>query len=375
MATDVSLSKVTYFTLRRHHLLQRAPRDHAVDVIEDILGLNAQGALNYNLSLWNRVEGLDRGFINSAILDRRLLRSWFMRNTVHIMPLGLACLARDALRDSLVSEWDRWTVKTGSKASPGFWEKHYSNVLDALSHGPLTMGEILEKVEMGEDEKRLLNRVVREMSLKGLVCNAASRGHWYHDAEHTYADASRWAPCVERRGPDEAREALLLRYLHGYGPASAQDFAYWTGMKASDAKQVLQRGRPALTDVKVEGHKGKLYALKDDVPDLESTESEPSLRLLPKFDVLIMGHRDKTRFMSEATRRRVFLPTAEVSATLLRDGRVGGVWGMKKAGDGWRLHLSLFERLDGEAEEMLHAELEEMRKFTGFRVSFECAIG
>jgi len=205
MATDMPLRKVTYFTLRRHHLLQRAPRDGAVRVIEDILGLNAQGALNYNLSLWNRVEGLDRGFINSAILDKRLLRSWFMRNTVHIMPLGLAHLARAALRDSLVSEWDRWTVKTGSKESPSSWEKHYAGVLEALKSCPLPMSEMLDKVEMGRDEKRVLHRVVREMSLKGLVCNAVSKGPWYHDAEHTYADASRWAPCRENHEPGEAR--------------------------------------------------------------------------------------------------------------------------------------------------------------------------
>jgi hypothetical protein len=57
MATDVPLRKVTYFRLRRHHLLQRAPRDGAVRVIEDILGLIAQGALNYNLSLFDMLDG------------------------------------------------------------------------------------------------------------------------------------------------------------------------------------------------------------------------------------------------------------------------------------------------------------------------------
>jgi len=370
----VPLDKITYFTLGRHHLLDRAPKGKELETIEDILGLNAQGALNYNLSLWNRVESLDRELINAATLDRRLIRSWFMRNTVHIMPLRLAHIARAALRDSLVSEWDRWTVKTGSKESPVSWEKYYGGVLEALKDGSLSMSEILDNIEMGKDEKRLLHRVVREMSLKGLVYNAAPRGKWYHDAEHTYADAQRWAPCTERHDAVEAREELLLRYLRGYGPASAQDFAYWTGMKVADAKHAFQGVRQAMAEVHAEGHKGELYALKDDLPELETAEPEPSLRLLPKFDALIMGHRDKTRIMGEEARRRVFLPKAEVSATVLLNGMVDGVWSIKRSGDVWRLDLSLFEGLNREAEEMLHSELESLKIFTGFEIEADVSV-
>ena len=358
------LEKVTHFTLGRHHLLERAPKGREIETIEDILGLNAQGALNYSLSLWNRVEGLDREFIGSAVKDRRLIRSWFMRNTVHIMPAGLAHLARAALRDSLVAEWDRWTVKTGSKESPGAWEAHYPSVLEALKGGPLTMSEILDRAELGET--RLLHRVVREMSLKGLVCNAAPRGQWYHDAEHTYADAAAWAPPQVRLDPGEARKELMLRYLRGYGPASAQDFAYWTGMKATDAKHVLQEVEPAPAEVRAEGHRGKLYALREDLAELEGAEPEPSLRLLPKFDALVMGHRDKARLMGEEARGRVFLPAAEVAATVLVDGRVEGVWSIKKAGGAWSLDIQMFKGLDGEHVEILQGELEDMEAFTGF---------
>jgi uncharacterized protein YcaQ len=226
---------------------------------------------------------------------------------------------------------------------------------------------------MGKDEKRLLHRVVREMSLKGLVCNAAPRGQWYHDAEHTYVDTSRWAPCMEHHNPGESKKILLLRYLHGYGPASAQDFAYWTGMKATDAKQVLQEVKPVLAEEKAEGHRGKLYVLKEDLPELETAEPESSLRLLPKFDALIMGHRDKTRLMDGEARGYVFLPTAEVAATVLVDGRVEGVWSIKRSGSTWNLYVQLFKRLDGEAEELLQEELNAMRTFTGFEIDVPIA--
>ena len=58
---EVTLEQMAYHTLGRHSLIDRSPSVDAYEVIEDICGLNAQGALNYNLSLWARVEGMNRG--------------------------------------------------------------------------------------------------------------------------------------------------------------------------------------------------------------------------------------------------------------------------------------------------------------------------
>ncbi|RLI10120.1 hypothetical protein DRO42_02370, partial [Candidatus Bathyarchaeota archaeon] len=87
MTLEVPLRTAALFTLSRHHLLERAPRDQALDVVDDILGLNAQGALNVQLSLWNRVSDLDTAFIPRALhVERSLVKTWVMRNTVHVIP-------------------------------------------------------------------------------------------------------------------------------------------------------------------------------------------------------------------------------------------------------------------------------------------------
>jgi len=370
----VTLEQLAYHNLERHSLIDRAPAVDAIRVIEDICGLNAQGALNYNLSLWARVEGLGNQFIRDALRDKTLLRSWFMRNTVHIMTTRQAFVACPALRESLVQEWNRWTVKTGSKERPDSIV-HYDEVLAALEEGPLSMSELLERyIPVSDHPRRILSRTVREMSLKGLVCNAEPRGPWYHDTEHTYADVKRWVPGMTEAEKNWAQVSLMTKYLRAYGPATVQDYAYWTGMKVSAAREVLRRIDSELVAVEASGQKGKLYVPGDTLQELDRVEVVPLVRLLPKFDALIMGQRDKIRFRDEAARKRVFLPAAEVSATVLVDGRVEGVWVMKKEGDAWSLSVELFRELDEEHRDLLGSEIQRMKGFTGFEISEEVSV-
>ena len=372
---EVTLGQMAYHTLGRHSLIDRSPSADAYGVIEDICGLNAQGALNYNLSLWARVEGMNRGFIRDSIRYKKLLRSWFMRNTVHTMTTVHAFVARPALRESLVQEWNRWTVRTGSKESPDSWNAHYKQVLAALEDGPLSLSELLDMYSPASgNPRRVLSRVVREMSLKGLVCNGEPRGPWYHDTEQTYADVKRWMPGMTEAEETGAQEALMMDYLRGYGPAREQDYAYWAGLKVSAARKVLKRIEPGLAAVGAAGQKGKLYLPADNLPDLVQTEKVPLVRLLPKFDALMMGHREKARFMDEPTRKRVFLPTAEVSATVLVDGRVEGVWNLKKEGEAWSLGVELFKEPDEEHVDLLYSEIQGMMEFTGFEVTEEVSL-
>jgi hypothetical protein len=338
-------------------------------VIDDVLGLNAQGALNYQLSLCARVGDLSPTFIRESLDRRALVRTWMMRNTVHIVSSDLFPIVQTALRESLVEEWNRWTVRTGSKASPSAWECYYPDVLKALEDGPLTMSQLSERLNVSEeDTRRIVQRVVREMSLKALVCHASSLGTWHHETEHTYARVDRWLPDFRPMKEEEAKRELILRYLKTYGPASMQDFSHWSGMKMKNAKPIFDSLKPYLGEVKISGQHQSLLALKEDVEEIAETEPVPVVRLLPQFDALIMGHKDKTRFLDPEHRAKIFLPAAEVAAVMLVDGRVQGVWKMRKGGKAWSLEVSPFKQLTEEHENRLEDEIQRIRGFTGFEI-------
>jgi len=243
-------------------------------------------------------------------------------------------------------------------------------LLEALEGGPQTMAEIVRQVgRSGEDDRDTISRIVREMSLTGLVCHATTKGPWYHNAEHTFARVDRWLPeppndITER----EVGTCLAEMYLEAYGPASVSDFAYWSGMRVREAAPIFEQISGSTEEVRIEGKRGKYLILGGDTDALSPAGEVPSwAKLLPQFDALIMGHRDKSRFLDPQLKGEIFLPRADVAATILVDGQVRGTWSMRKKKE-WELALSPFHGPESDERELVEGEIDDLRRFTGFDI-------
>ncbi len=90
---------------------------------------------------------------------------------------------------------------------------------------------------------------------------------------------------------------------------------------------------PGLISVSCGGRKG-LAALADDARDLRADPpagKDWPLRLLPLWDGLLMGHKDKTWTVPDAAERpAVWRRGAHVSAAVLHRGRIVAVWTQAK---------------------------------------------
>jgi len=127
---------------------------------------------------------------------------------------------------------------------------------------------------------------------------------------------------------EEALRLLILRYFESYEPATLDDFRYWAGISAVHARQALLAARPGLQEVEVEGWPGVRYVR------IGGTEHEGEIFgvcLLPKFDSLLMGYRDKSLFLPDRLKPLVFRKAGQVEATILKDGRVCGTWRLASA--------------------------------------------
>ena len=126
-----------------------------------------------------------------------------------------------------------------------------------------------------------------------------------------------------RPGSEAALQRLLWRYLEGFGPATAQDFAQFTLQRRAEVVPALE----ALADrlETIEGPDGETLF---DIPgaDLPSEDTPAPPRLLGMWDSILLAYRDRSRVIPDDFRVHVIRRNGDVLPTVLVDGLVAGVW-------------------------------------------------
>lgn len=151
---------------------------------------------------------------------------------------------------------------------------------------------------------------------------------------------SNWIKIANTRPADPLPE-LILRYQRGYGPATVADFAYWTGLTVGYCKEGFKRVEDRVCKIDVPGSSKVYYDASSSVEEA----AIPKVAILPKFDALVLGYRDKTRVLAEADRTRVFRPAAQVEALILIDGRIRATWRLKASTHDIHFSIEAFGRI------------------------------
>jgi hypothetical protein len=152
--------------------------------------------------------------------------------------------------------------------------------------------------------------------------------------------------------PLEARRELARRYLHVYGPTTADAFAVWAGIGADQGRATFDSLRRSLLAVRTPIGDG--WILARDEPAMREPAGPPAAaRLLPSGDAywLLQG-RDRELLVPDAAQRaELWTPRVWPGAVLVA-GEIAGTWRRaqhKLAIDSWR-RLTRAERAAVEAE-------------------------
>src|SRR6185312_5344038 len=94
---------------------------------------------------------------------------------------------------------------------------------------------LLQKNGIASDDLLRFTYMIVRAELDGLVCSGARRGKQF-----TYALLDERAPHARTLERDEALAELALRYFTSHGPATLQDYVWWSGLAAADARAGLE---------------------------------------------------------------------------------------------------------------------------------------
>jgi len=370
----ISLEMVNRLYLIKHHLFQKARKNDLVKVVDDVCGLHAQAFETPNLSLWNRVENFENGLLDAALYrDKALVKVWCMRGTLHIIPSEDLPIYNKALKRMWFERHGRFMRAPDWPSIEERTKLIYPKIVEALAQKPLRRKELNAKVRLllKDDSKpyqRLFSAwggILKETGYEGLTVHAEPC-----DREACFARLDKWLPKINLNiiDEDDAKEKLLIKYLHGYGPASVQDFVLWSGLMVGEARKAIENvAGSMLEEVEIEGVRGQFWMLKEDFKLLDSISLDEKAppRLLPKFDSFVLGHKDRTRIIRSEYMKHVFRKAGDIAATLLINGHIVGTWKQKKTKNSLRVTITPFHKLMKEDLKEIEKKAKELSQFMG----------
>jgi hypothetical protein len=315
--------QVNGWRLARHGL---APRVGFVEAVRRMIGVQAQVMSAAELALWARVDGIRPADVRAALWqERTLVKTWAMRGTLFLIAaedLPLLVAARNA-RES------RYRLK--HFASYGISEAQYDAFLAAVPHvlrgEPMTREQFAVAVAAHTGIEALV-RALCESSWGGALEPSAFRGDLCFGPNQgrnvTFVHPPDWLGDWQEMEPRAALREVIRRYLSVYGPATPRDFGRWWGAGAAVARKAFKELGDELGAVTVEGR--QIFALRTTLAEMGRCSAAGIVRLLPMFDGYVHGLLDCDPLLPSAYRSLVFHPQGWVSAAVLVDGRVGGVW-------------------------------------------------
>jgi hypothetical protein len=337
-------------TLARQLLLERAKLT-IVAAVARLGGLQAQEPRPPYLGLWTRLDGFRRTDLHRALHQRTLVRATAWRGTLHLLDAADFAALRATLQPMLTEGLRALGERAAGLDLPALLP--VARALLAERPRDFTALRGLLQQRFPQVNERALGYAVR-MCLPLVMVPTGDRWGFPPVAEFTLAEAWLHRPL----STDEDREALVLRYLAAFGPASAADAQAWSGLKGLAA--VLDGLRPRLAVFRDERRR-ELFDLPD-APRPDPGVPAPA-RYLPEFDNLVLAHADRTRLLAPEHRAAVVTKNLRVRATFLCDGEVAGTWDVKRTAKAATLRLAPFHPLPAGALDELHAEGEALLRF------------
>lgn len=337
-------------TLARQMLVERH-EVRAPSAIEKLAGMQAQLARPPFIGLWSRLAGFSREELVRALQRRQVVRAPLMRCTLHLLT------ARDlrALHGAIQPALDRAMESVLRTRLRGLDIDAVMQRASDFFEAPHTFDDLRRELARWRP-KGDIRAMAYAVRCKLPLVQVTDDSAWGFPASADFVRADRWLG--ESIPEDDDAEALVLRYLAAFGPASVRDAVVWSGVTSLAGSFEALRKRL----VTFEDERGRELF---DLPKAPrpSEEVEAPVRFLPEFDNLVLGHDDRTRFISKEHRANVFLPGLRVAPTFLVDGRVAGTWKIERKKTVAVLLLSPFGGMDRERREALQSEGEGLVRF------------
>lgn len=303
---------------RLHNQLLINPEiENPKDIVSWMGAIQAQ---DFNMGKWavgSRLRKTTDKEIESAINSGDIIRLHILRPTWHFV-------SKDDIHWMLDLSTPRLKV-IGRSA-----DKYFGFTSESITKTNLLLTSILEnepnltRQEIGVRlvdrgvavDNQSINHIMFHAELDGIVCNGIVK-----NKKQTYDLLENRAPKKEKYNKDESLYKLAYKYFRSHGPATLQDFIWWSGLTTSEAKRGVESIKDEFITEVIDGqafifHNSNLnHQLDDDM-----------VHLLPAFDELFVSYKDRKEILDLEHHKKVIVSNGVFKPTVFYNGKIIGIW-------------------------------------------------
>jgi winged helix DNA-binding protein len=334
--------------LARQLLLERVRRP-ALDVVDHLVGMQAQEPIDPYVGLWTRIEGFEPTELSDAIESRRAVRMGLLRGTLHLVTARDALAHYPILADVMGRSW---------KSSP--FAKQLAGVdLDAvlararelLEERPMTPSELGGALSPEWPDRDAPSLAYAARFLLPLV-QVPPRGLWGRTGRPTNTTAESWLGASMATEP--SIDELVLRYLAVFGPATVADIRVWSWL--TGLREVVDRLRPRLRTFRDEAGR-ELFDVEEGL--IVDADTPAPIRFLPQYDNVFLSHDDRSRILVGGVKVEDLVWKGGV----LIDGYLGAAWRIRRDKKAATMTITRYVPITGEQRAEIEAEGERLFAF------------
>ena len=325
--------------IRRIRLYNQMLAGNGFKTPEEVVAyMGAMQAQAFDMAKWAigvRLPGFTNHHIDEAINGFRIVRTHILRPTWHFVAAEdvhwMLELSAPRLKQTYLV-YGKYVGIDETYILKNFYR--LEKLLEQESF--LTRQEILERLiaEGLEADTHTVNRLLDFGELDGIVGSGQVKGN-----KHSYCLLQRYIPKPPSIPKEEAIERLARRFFTSHGPATLQDFVWWSGMLISDAKKGLELIKH---DFIAEEINGRTFWMKNDIKIPEKPDPHPLL--LPPFDEYVVSYKDRSEIIEDKHYSKVMTKNGLFSPTIMLNGEIVGSWKKATKNKKPEVELSFFNK-------------------------------
>ncbi|MET3348781.1 UNVERIFIED_ORG: hypothetical protein ABID57_000446 [Arthrobacter sp. UYEF1] len=294
--------------------------------VEDaVRWMTATQAQDLQAALWAiglRVPGAGLTDVRAALDSGSVVRSWPMRGTLHfVAPEDLRWmlgLTTERLSRMLASRHRELDITWADI------EKCRDVALERIAAGgPVSRTEAFDVFEAAGQP----TTGQRGIHILGTLC----RHGWLVQGplagnQQLLVAFDDWIPVSRDLEYQEAIAEFMLRYFRSHGPASVRDFAWWTQIPLTDAREAFELVRGQLVELEFGGAS---YWMSSETASMldDGVPGQRSVLLLAGFDEFVLGYQDRSLVLApEHANKIVPGGNGVFKKTVVAGGEVIGTW-------------------------------------------------